>query len=463
VNLQRHTEAQLRRAGVLRRGASLLVAASGGRDSTVLAHVLAQLAKRWSLSLTLAHVHHGLRPAADAERDAVLRLAAQLDARGVWRAVPLREELATHGGSVQDRARTLRYEALDAMAREAGAACVLTAHHAGDQAETVLLALLRASGPAGLAGIDPQRCIDGRLPVLRPLLDVTPDAIAAHAAEHGLSWVEDDSNAGDGYRRNALRHRVLPALLDIGGDGALAAIGESARISAAVDGFLAQHAARLDAELTARGELHRGAHGVRLALHSLQPYFDIERALLLRRMLDDCGAPSGHDAARAALSLADRKPGARAALGGGWMCVRERDALVLCMPPAPWPPVDVAPGATVDTPAGRFASELLQSSAAFTDNAHTEIIDLDAADEEWTLRPWRAGDSFEPLGGAGRRKVSDALTDARIPSALRRAHPVLESGGRILWVCGVRLDARAAVTSTTRCAARITWTPAEWP
>jgi tRNA(Ile)-lysidine synthase len=364
---------------------------------------------------------------------------------------------------VQDRARTLRYEALEDMAREAGAACVLTAHHAGDQAETVLLALLRASGPAGLAGIDPERRIPGRLPVLRPLLDVPPDAIAAHAAEHGLAWTEDDSNAHDGYLRNALRHHVLPALLDVAGPGALVSIGESARISAAVDAFLALHAARLDAELTARGDLRRGAHGARLALQSMRPYLDIERALLMRRILGGCGAPDGQAATRAALSMLERKTGARAALGGGWLCVRERDELVLCMPPAPWSAIDIAPGAARDTPAGRFASELLPAPAVFTDDARVEIVDLDAAGGSWTLRPWRAGDSFEPLDGAGRRKVSDALTDARIPSALRRAHPVLESDGRILWVCGVRLDARAAVTAATRRAARITWTPADWP
>jgi tRNA(Ile)-lysidine synthetase-like protein len=195
-------------------GQRVLVAASGGLDSTVLAHALATAPRRLGIEVVLGHVHHGLRGAeADADADAVAALAAKLGVPAQVRRVDPRARLAAGSSrarpTLQEAARELRYAALREMAREVGASRIATAHHADDQAETVLLRLLRGTGPDGLAGI-PERSRDGV--VVRPLLRIPREALRRYAEAHGLAWREDSSNASTRYARNRLRARWIPGL-----------------------------------------------------------------------------------------------------------------------------------------------------------------------------------------------------------------------------------------------------------
>jgi tRNA(Ile)-lysidine synthase len=195
-------------------GRTVLVAASGGIDSSVLAHALASVARMRGVSLVVGHVNHGLRGAAsDADAAAVHRLADRLGAP--FEAATADPRPLRTGGSSRDRptlqeaARTLRYEALRAMAARRGAERIVTAHNADDQAETVMMRLMRGTGPDGLGGI-PERSPDGVL--ARPLLRVSRAEIATYAEFHGVEWREDATNADSDYTRNRLRNHWLPEL-----------------------------------------------------------------------------------------------------------------------------------------------------------------------------------------------------------------------------------------------------------
>ena len=182
----------------------LRVALSGGRDSIVLLHALARHdPDRRALPL---HVHHGLHPLADAQAEHCRRVADELGYR--CRVVEIRVPERS-GEGVEAAARRLRYRAL-AQGANAGE-CILTAHHATDQAETFLLAALKGSGPAGLAAMPPMRRI-GACWLGRPLLRVPGAAIAAYAQAHGLRWLEDPTNADLRFDRNFLRREVMPRL-----------------------------------------------------------------------------------------------------------------------------------------------------------------------------------------------------------------------------------------------------------
>lgn len=224
----RTVEKAARRLGL--EGRAVVVAASGGVDSTVLLHALARLAPRLRLGLAAVHVHHGLRGAeADADAEAVAAQAAALGVRfhGV-RVAP--RSLRAAGPSrarptLQEACRRLRYDALFAVAAAHGGAVVATAHTADDQAETVLLRLLRGSAGDGLAGI-PERSPDGR--VVRPLLAVSREEILGWAQAQGLRWREDASNRSPAYARSRLRTRWLPGLARDFNPGLLRALGRLA-------------------------------------------------------------------------------------------------------------------------------------------------------------------------------------------------------------------------------------------
>ena len=217
-------------AGLSLRGSRVLVAVSGGRDSCVLLDLLQRGAAELELGLVVAHVHHGLR-GADADLDAahVEELAragglafrlARVDPESSTRVSPSRIR-----PSLEEAARDLRRAALVALAGETGCRTIATAHHAGDQAETLLLRLLRGTGPDGLAGMAP-RSEDGRF--IRPLLAVSPDAIAAWALSHALVWRDDASNDDRRFSRNRLRHDVIPGLVSQFNPQLLRALGQLA-------------------------------------------------------------------------------------------------------------------------------------------------------------------------------------------------------------------------------------------
>lgn len=196
------------------RGRSILVAVSGGNDSVCLLALLERLAPQMGLRLAVGHVDHGLR-ADESSADArfVAAQAKALELPFAQREVEpqrLREGVSSRTRpTLQEAARQLRYEALRSLADELAVEFIATAHHADDQAETVLLRVLRGCGPEGLGGI-PEVSPDGR--VVRPLLTVARSELEAYRAEQGLAFREDSSNARDDYARNRLRHHWIPQL-----------------------------------------------------------------------------------------------------------------------------------------------------------------------------------------------------------------------------------------------------------
>jgi tRNA(Ile)-lysidine synthase len=180
------------------------VAFSGGVDSVVLLHILAQLAPRFPFALSAVHVHHGLNPGADAWAGFCQALCARL--RVPCEVARVRVPRKSPSG-LEAAARKARYAVLG----KAGADAVALAHHLDDQAETVLFQMLRGGEPRALAAMPEARRHQGML-LLRPLLGVPKSALVAYARRHRLEWVEDDSNLDTALARNALRQEILPRL-----------------------------------------------------------------------------------------------------------------------------------------------------------------------------------------------------------------------------------------------------------
>jgi tRNA(Ile)-lysidine synthetase-like protein len=190
-----------------RPGELLVAAVSGGADSAALAALLAEAARDREARVLIAHVNHATRESAWQDEAVVLAIASALD-------VPAAVRQAAPGPPAEARLREERYRLLSAVARERGATRIFTAHHAGDQTETVLLALFRGTGPAGAAGMPERRELGGGLTLERPLLRASKASLAAYGAARRLPYAVDPTNADPGYRRNAVRlalEQVRPA------------------------------------------------------------------------------------------------------------------------------------------------------------------------------------------------------------------------------------------------------------
>lgn len=253
-----------------------MVAWSGGLDSTVLLHLLlaARRAHPDALRVRAVHVDHNLQPAAADFRRFCLRTARS------WR-VPLTcvrvKVPAVKGASGEEAAREARRAGLTAQLRPGEV--LLTAQHADDQLESVLLALLRGAGPKGLAGMPAQKCLQ-EVRWLRPLLEFDRAAIATYAAAAGLQWVEDPTNADVRFDRNFLRAEVLPALRRRWPAAARTAV-RSARHSAAA-------ATLVDA--AAAADLDAAADGAGLEIAVLRRFAPARRAAALRAWIQRAGA-----------------------------------------------------------------------------------------------------------------------------------------------------------------------------
>lgn len=202
-----------KRHELLPRGGKVLAAVSGGPDSVCLAHWLSVQAKRKNLEVALLHVNHGLRGKA-AERDAasVRALGERLGLKTYIVRADVKGRAAKRGLGLEDAGRRERYRALIARAKRGKFGAVATGHHLDDQAETVLLHLLRGTSLEGLGGIAPRRSLAPGVELIRPLLPLTRAEVLAYLEVHELPWREDRSNADPRFTRNWIRREVLPLL-----------------------------------------------------------------------------------------------------------------------------------------------------------------------------------------------------------------------------------------------------------
>ncbi len=198
---ERAIERAIERSGVFRQGEHVLVACSGGPDSVALAAAMHAVARRDRLTIRAAFVNHGLRASAWQDECIVLQLAAQLE-------MPLDLVALQPNGWNEERLRTARYDALIEVAKRRACTVVATGHHAEDQSETVLLALLRGTGPAGLGGMRGRRRLAPSLDLARPLLVIASEALRAYCHAQALPYAVDPSNADASLRRNAVREAL---------------------------------------------------------------------------------------------------------------------------------------------------------------------------------------------------------------------------------------------------------------
>ncbi|HET7874810.1 MAG TPA: tRNA lysidine(34) synthetase TilS [Methylomirabilota bacterium] len=435
----------IRRHGLCRGGETVLVAVSGGADSVALLDVLSELAPSLQLALHVAHVDHGLRAAAAEDARFVEGLCASLGVPFHLARVEVRREPPWDG--LEAEARRARYRALDALARTLHASRIATGHTADDQAETVLMRLCQGSGPRGLAGIAPERGL-----LIRPLLQVRREEIEAHLRARGLAWVEDTSNRDTRLLRNRIRHEVLPFLAERWGGDVVLRLCRSAALT---------RAWVIDLERRAGRELDRlgrhGPEGFVLPVEALRALPGELAAETVRRALAALGETRPlRGAAERGLRRLVAAETPRRALRLGPVVV-ERSGRWLRVGPAALPPLEArtweVPG-QLDLPeiGMRLEARCFERAPDYAPPREPGSVafDADRVPAALAVRGRRPGDRFVPFGGSPERRLKSLLIDAAVPRWERPRVPLLEAGGEILWVAGLRRGRAAPVDSGTR-------------
>lgn len=435
-------------------GSLLLVAVSGGPDSVALLELLREVG---GMRLAVAHVHHGLRAEADEEARFVESLAAHAELPFLAMRVDVRGQMAATGASLETAARELRYTALRRMARDLRADRIATGHTADDQAETVLMHLLRGTGVTGLAGIPPRR-----EEIIRPLLPLSREEILTYLSARALPYRLDASNASLDMTRNRIRLELLPLLERDYAPGLRTRLGQ-----------LAEMARRDDAALDARASdefarlRRRWPDGIALPWQPALP------AGLLRRVwrlaIREVRGNLENIAFTAIEAMAQLPPEQALSLPGARV-LREADRLVFL----PAPDAEAAeavitahplpvPGQVCLPAVGCCLSAVAVAGASALERGEVAVLDAAKVTGALSVRGWQAGDRFRPLGAPGTRKLQDIFVDAGVPRRLRSRVPVVTDREGIVWLAGFRLADRVKMTGETTRTLRLSveweWNP----
>ena len=405
------------------KGGTILCAVSGGRDSVCLLHYLHSISESCGFSLAVGHYNHHMRPTAGRDEDFVRNLCRELNVPFHTEGCDVVAAAAAAGAGVEEMGRRLRYEFLERLADELGAQRIATAHHMADQAETVLLNLLRGTGPEGLGGIPPVR---GRL--IRPLLNTTREEIEQYLDDFALGHVEDETNESLVFARNRLRKNVMPELEKIN-----VALRQNVARTAAI-------VRREDDYLNTLAAEYLPDEGTRLDCQRLWEAPEVLRprvVRLLAKRLDTGKKDWGAVHVEAILELAKKGRDGCVSLPDGAVAVCCGGVLQLQKAKVPTDgPLVLAEGVHCRN-GWRVTVAQVSDAAEWKENAvYVNKESLGALQ----LDMWRSGDGLELPGSRGRRSVKRLLTERGVPPQERQNVPCIRVDGVAAAVYGVGTD-----------------------
>jgi tRNA(Ile)-lysidine synthase len=451
-------------------GECLLIALSGGADSVALTHALHRLRdvrdgrKSFRVKLVAAHLNHRLRgDESDRDERFVRELCERLQIECVIEGVEGAENLL-NSTNLEERARELRYTFLNRTADRVGARHIALAHHADDQAETVLLRFLRGSGAAGLAAMS----TTGPGKLVRPLLTLRRHEILTYLAAIGAAHVNDTSNLSQAILRNRVRHELIPRLeRDYAPRLSQRLVGLSREMRSLNDYISAEGRRELDRRLLTPDRMDLAGFG---DLHSALSSSIIRE--WLRTHLGDLRRVYRAEIERIGRFCATATPGSAMPIVGRWRLRCEYGTVVIEQTPATETASfafelasdgETAAGATGFS----FIAKLIRSSdlgfcpgmAIPRAPLLEALFDADEIGNRLIVRGFRQGDRIRPLGMSGTRKVHDVFIDRKLPRERRATWPIVECQNEIIWIPGMLRSRFALVSEASNKLLHLTATP----
>jgi len=440
---------------LVQRGDRLIVGVSGGADSMVLLHLLNACREAFDLSLIVAHVNHGLRPAeSEKEAELVQKEAARFGLPCEYEQFRVREFQKKGGLSLQDAARRVRFRFFYDLLQKHQAQKIALGHHADDQVETLLLRLIRGAGLHGLKGMLPIR--EGK--VIRPLLEVWEEEIRSFAAEKKIPFLSDSSNLKKDYLRNRIRLALIPLMEREYQPNFKEILLRTSNILREEDDYLEKGSE------TAYQKIIREDGGT--LSFQFSEYQSLHQAIqwrVIRKILEkicDWGVTVEegkrseiHDVYQ---KLYQSSPSFLLELSRGAWIEKRYDAVLLgkgkVEPILPFDVELISPGRTFIPEIGKEVVIVETDRDGFRNYSgplDTALMDYGSVRFPLRMRNFRPGDRFYPLGSKGTQKLKEFFIDHKIPKFERPKVPLLVSGERIVWIVGYRIDERVKVTDKT--------------
>ncbi|MBF0343116.1 MAG: tRNA lysidine(34) synthetase TilS [Nitrospirae bacterium] len=441
MNIRDKIKTVIKTFSMLSEGDTVLVGLSGGPDSVTLLLLLRELEP--SLNIHAIYIDHGLRPhETPDEIEFCKQLCCQLNVPFVTRAI---DDLPDGQRKTPALLREIRYRLYEETAFSIGASRIALGHNKDDQAETIILNLLRGAAMTGMSGIAPVR---GRF--IRPLIDVPRLEIEAYLNECKQTCCLDSSNLKDIYLRNRVRRHLMPALLDYN-PNIVNTLTRNAQIIREENAFIELAVTKKMMTLVSRKKKNR----IELFLLPLQNM----EIVLLRRLLKRAAASVETIKELGALHIEEimtlirtSSTGDRLYLPGGIRVIRGYSTVVITSePPARCPEKTLPlPGEVIVREVNCIMRTTILDRFQRPEHRRQECLDADLLSTQLKIRARVDGDYFYPLGLGKRKKVQDYLVDEKIPRDVRQAIPLVFSGDTLVWIAGHRADDRFKVTQETK-------------
>jgi tRNA(Ile)-lysidine synthase len=442
----------------------ILLAVSGGADSTALMYAMCAMKTEGVLGFELicAHINHQLR-GTDAELDEafVVAQAAELRMAITTRRVDVRGYARKNKLSIETAGRKLRIESLLDIAKANDCSRIATAHHKHDNVETVLQRLLRGTGFRGLGGISPRRVFAGDISFIRPFLCVGRDEIIEYLQERNLKWREDRTNIDCTYRRNFIRYRLLPALQKECNGSIVEQLSELVESARKFYTLVCSRAEKIWPVLA-----DCSSDRVALKLKGFLPEPESVKVELVRRSLAAIGSGE-RDLTRQhyerILRLARQKvSNKKVELPDGFVVGFDYGKVIFSRQQDQRPKRQKSDSIELEVPGqARFDNYLIEVSILETKECDVEKFkaektqfvewfDFDKIKPPLLVRFREDGDGFWPLGSARVKKVGKFLTAAKVSQELRRKLLIIADSEKIIWVCPIRMSEQAKIAGGTR-------------
>lgn len=446
-NLKDEVAAVIRRHSMLKGGEKVLVGLSGGPDSVCLLYLLNKLRDEFSLTLHAVYVNHNLRPdETPREIEFCKDLCRSFGIDLFVKSIDVKAYIKAHGLNKQEAARELRYRVFDETAFEAGADRVALAHNADDQAETLLMRLLRGSGPTGLSGIPVKR---GK--IIRPLIGIERVAVEKLLDSENIPFVVDSSNLRTDYFRNKVRNHLMPVLKQFN-PNLNSTLLNTISILRDEESYFDIIVTKTLMKLISRKTEKR----IELFLAPMEVMETVILRRVLRRAIAETRGLRGLGFAHMEniIDLVKKgRSGGRLYIPKGVRVIKGYSLLVITSEK----PVRISdyelqpPGRLVIREAGMVIDASFEEKAEEPGDGRSSIL-LDGGMMNFPLkvRHRMPGDFFYPMGFGKRKKLQDFFVDEKAPRDERDGIPLILSGDDIIWIAGYRADERYKITQYTK-------------